>query len=161
MNRKQLEMIHRIIRNSSHPELSGVLRAAMSRRHRDAVNALSAMSVTLLTHLIKYVALPGSRARIKWLGEVKGYISRFNVKNLSPQNHPWLTVEEITRDLNEDLSSPAFERHLSGTLETHAAEKKKIINLYHNRKTLRSWGLSLIYDSKGDLQVFLNGEKLL
>jgi len=128
---------------------------AMSRRRRDALTALSNMTITLLTHLVKYIALPRSRDRHKWRGEIRGYLSAFNIRNKRPRGKPWISAEEVKRDLNDVLSTPGFRKHMARHLESYP-ERDRVLRFLSGKVRIRDLGVGLSFSDDCDLEVVID-----
>lgn len=132
---------------------------AMSRKRRDAVSALSNMTLTLLTHLIKYIKIPQSRDRNKWHKEIKGYLYGFDTWNKSPKRRPWLSIDYIQETLTDVLVSPDFLNYLDNQLEGYS-EKSAILKWLKGRQTLKSLGVKPSFDANNNLTISINGHIL-
>jgi hypothetical protein len=140
-------------------ELKSIL--AMSRRRKDAEAALTNMTVTLLIHLIKYIALPHSRDRNKWHKEIKGYLTRFDIRNESPKKRPWLPIEFIRKDLNDVLSGSKFLSALEQELEGYPDQNKKMaLSLLKINRSLKAIGVKMFYGPNNNLSIKINGQIL-
>ena len=98
MNNEQLAIIHRIIRNSSHPELSEILREAMARNRKEVIQEVNNQSTPLFEHLIPLTALKQKKLPypINWPGEINGCLLRIHAKNGSKSSKKkWLEADDI------------------------------------------------------------------
>jgi hypothetical protein len=138
-------------------ELRAVI--AMSRERREAVMALSVMTIPLLEHLVKYIALSNARERNKWVGEIKGYLRKFNIRNKGPKGLPWLSIEYIKRDLNHVLSQPEFLIDIKEELN-NVVDRNKVLSLLEIQRTLKNLGITLLFDSSNNLNLSINNKLL-
>jgi hypothetical protein len=159
MVEKTLEGFIRKLHGDGHAKYASELRSiiAMSRKRKDAVAALSSMTITLLVHIIKYLYLTQSRDRTGWLSEIKGYLAKFDIRNMGPRGTPWLTLEYIQQDLNDVLSSQSFSYYLKGELKGYPDKDVNgiLVGLKTN-KTLRSLGVKLLYGPEGNIQLSID-----
>jgi hypothetical protein len=74
MDSKQLAMILRIIKNSGHPKLSGVLKEAMARNCKEVVQEVHNQATPLFQHLIPLIAMRKKNLAYptNWPGEIQG-----------------------------------------------------------------------------------------
>jgi hypothetical protein len=130
---------------------------AMSRKRKEAVTALTFMTITLLIHLIKFISMPQSRDRNKWRKEVRGYLTAFNIRNKNPKNQPWLSIDYIQKDLNGVLSSAEFKKHMENDLEGYP-EKNEILALLNRTKSLKDLEVKLFFDSDNSLKLSIKNQ---
>jgi len=134
---------------------------AMSRERKDAEAALTGITITLLIHLLKYMALPQARERSKWYREIKGYLLKFDIRNESPKKRPWLPIKFIYEDLNDVLFGSKFLPALEQELEEYSVqERKKVKTFVESHKTLKDMGIELFYGPTNDLKININGRVL-
>lgn len=173
MNNNQLAMIHRIIRNSSHPELSVVLREAMARNRKEVIQEVNNQSTPLFEHLIPLVALKQKKLPYptNWPGEINSCLLRIHAKNGSKSSKKrWLEAGDIERILNEHLI-PNLQSSIMRKLEqekgkskpfpekTQSIVKEYLSKLFSSEATLAGMGISLKY--KDDpLTLFINKERI-
>lgn len=128
---------------------------AMSRERKRAEAALTAMTITLLIHLIKFISFPQARDKNKWAGEIKGYLNRFDIRN-NHKGQAWLPIEYIKSDFNDVLSSPSFCITLERELENYPS-KEKALSLLRANKNLRSLKVKMFYENENRLKISVNG----
>ena len=160
---RTIESFIRQLKKDGHDKYASELRTivAMSRNRKEALSALSNMTITLLEHIIKYVTMPQSLNRDKWRREIRGYLNRFNIRNKSPKSQPWLTIEYIQADLNDVLSSASFLIDMKEVLSEYSdTEAENATNLLKTHKTLKSLGIKLFYDEDSNLIVDIGGQPL-
>ena len=160
MVERTMEGFIRMLEKDGHSKYASELRAvvAMSRRRREAVSSLSAMTPSLLVHVIKLISMPRSINRNKWHREVKSYLSAFDIRNLSPKGMPWLSIEYIKADMEDVLSSPAFLSHLDSELEDFPAKDRKKALSLAGTKTLEGLNVDLSYGATNNLKISINGQ---
>ena len=160
---RTLEGFIRKLDSDGHSKYASELKTilAMSRRRREATAALSSMASSLLTHIIKYVGMPQSRARDKWRREIKTRLYEFNIHNVSFQGKPWLSINYIEKELNEFLVNPRFLKYLTIQLEEYSnKDKKSVMNLINSKKTLKALNVSLSFDVEGNLNMNIENQPL-
>jgi hypothetical protein len=153
---KTIEEFIRKLAKDGHEKYASELRSvvAMSRRRREAVDSLSRIAPTLLTHLLKSVALPHARDTVKWSREIDSYVTDFNVYNMSPKGSTWLSIAYIQNELNTWLHNPAFINYLQKKLESYSdKDKQQIIDTLKSKKTLHALGIHLSFDSNERLTI--------
>jgi hypothetical protein len=160
MVEKTIEGFIRELKNEGHSKYASELRniIAMSRRRREAESALTSITITLLTHILKYIALPQSRDKNKWHREIKAYLAKFDIRNESPRGRPWLPIEFIKKDLNDVLTNPKFSYGLTSVIE--GKDLNRILSLLGKGWTLKSLGINLFYGSNNDLKISINNIEL-
>jgi hypothetical protein len=150
-----LRKLEREGRSKDASELRSII--AMSRRRREAVTALSAMTPPLLLHVIKYIAMPQASARNKWRREIKSYLSVFNIRNVDPKGRSWLSIEHIQKDIDDVLSSRTFLNYVRTELEEYPdKDKNKALGLL----AAKSFSVVLDFDPNNDLTIRVNGQVL-
>ena len=160
---RTIEGFIRKLNDEGHSKYATELRSivAMSRARRGALSALSSITVTLLTHLVKYLALPQSTDRSKWIGEIKGYLSTFSVNNRNYRGRPWLSIEYIQNDLNGILRGPAFMSYMKRELSTYPeVDRGSVLSMVETHKSLKSMGVKLFLDSENDVGIAVNNQVL-
>jgi hypothetical protein len=160
---RTIEGFIRKLKEDGHEKYASELRVimAMSRARRGALLALSGITVTLLTHLVKYLALPQSTDRGKWIGEIKSYLSTFSVDNRNYRGRPWLSIEYIQNDLNDTLRGPAFKGHMKRELSTYPkVDQNNVLSIVETHKSLKSMGVRLFFDSDNDVGITINDRVL-
>ena len=160
---RTIEGFIRQLKKDGHHKYASELRTiiAMSRARKDAIAALSGIAITLLEHIIKYIAIPQSTSRAKWRREILGHLTGFDVHNESPKSLPWLTIEYIRAGLTDILNGSKFTKHMRAKLSTYPEKDlSKIILLIESHKTLESLGIKLFYNSENDLCISIGGQPL-
>lgn len=160
---RTIEGFIRQLKKDGHNKYASELKSivAMSRARKDAILALSGMTITLLEHIIKFLAMPQHRDRNKWQREIRGYLNRFNIRNKTPKKQPWLSLEYILSDLNDVLPSPEFMTNMIDVLSTYPKENQDAaLNLLKTHKTLKSLGVKLSFDSENNLCISTNDQAL-
>lgn len=157
MVKNTIEGFIRKLKEEGHPKYASELRyiLAMSRQRKEALSFFHSIIDTLLAHLIKFIALPQSRNKNKWIGEIKGYLSRLNLRNKNPKGLPWLSLEYINNELNSILSHPDFYSYMEkeALKEYSDYEKNKTLSLLNVNKTLKKLSIKFSYDSDYRLNV--------
>jgi len=166
-------MIHRIIRNSSHPELSAMLREAMARNRKEVIQEVNNQSTPLFEHLIPLVALRQEKLHYptSWPGEINSCLLRIHAKNGSKGSKKrWLEAGDVERILNEHLI-PNLQLSVMRKLEqekgkskpfpekTQSIVKEYLSELFGSEATLSKMGVSLKYGD-GPLSIFINREQI-
>ena len=142
-------------RSKDASELRSII--AMSRRRREAVTALSAMTPPLLLHIVKYISMPQARERNKWRREIKSYLSVFDIRNVDPKGKPWLSVDYIQKDIKDVLASRTFLNYVKAELEGYPVkDKSRALGLV----IAKSLNIVLGFDSNSDLTIRVNGQAL-
>jgi hypothetical protein len=170
MMTKQLGMIYRIIEASGHPELVKVLRTAMSRSRRDAVNEIHSQSTPLLKHLLPLVALKrsGMQFPVSWPVEIKEYLSNIDVAN-GKKNKKWLEASEIVYEINSSLSTPLIVRNVMKKMDKFQDKQKQCVKSFLDKLfskhtvTLKDFGVSLKHEKTElgfELVLLIDGKKL-
>lgn len=156
---KTIEGFIRKLSEEGHSKYASELRyiVAMSRKKKDAETALASMSTTLLIHILKYIALPHSRDRNKWLREIRGYLIGFDTRNQSPRNRPWLSIETITKDLNDKFSGSKFIPALEYELEGYSARDIREVKELLKNRNIKALGVKVFYTPDNSLNLSING----
>jgi septum formation topological specificity factor MinE len=160
---RTIEGFIRQLKKDGHHKYASELRTiiAMSRARKEALSVLYNIRATLLTHIIKYIAIPQSTGKNKWRREIKSYLSIFNVNNRNYKGLPWLSIEYIQHDLNDVLRGPAFLDHIKRELTTYPdKDRDRALNLLETHKTLKSMGIKLFFDSSNDIAISIGGQPL-
>ena len=153
---KTMEGFIRKLREEGYPEYANELRfiVAMSRHREDATQAIRNIANTLLTHILKYIAMPQSKNRGGWLNEIESYFAYFDTHNISFKNRPWYTIEEIEKELDSYFIKPGFLRYLKSKLKDYSEkDSKNVLNLVNSRKTLKDLGVELFLGPENDLNI--------
>jgi len=161
MVEKTIESFIRKLNEEGHHKYASELRyiIAMSRKRKDAITALSVMTITLLIHIIKLVSMPQSRDKNKWRKEIVNYLSTFNIRNKNPKGIPWLSLQYIQDDLNDVLSSPDFIKRIKKELQDYSDfDKNNALYLLKTNKTLKNLKITLFYGPDNDLKININGQ---
>ena len=177
MNVKQLAMIHRIILNSTHPELSGELRKAMARNRKEVIREVRSQSTPLFEHLIPLVALKRKNMPHppNWPDEINACLLRINAKNGSKSSRKrWLEAGDIERLLNEELI-PNLKLSILQKMErekgkskpfsqkTQETVRKYLSELLNHTATLKKMNVLLKYEKEPDgdrLTLYFGDEKI-
>jgi hypothetical protein len=170
MTTKQLGLVYRIIKASEHPELVQVLRTAMSRTRRDAVDDVHSQSKPLLIHLIPFVALKRAGKAIpkSWSNEIKNCFTNIDVAN-GRLKKIWLSPAEVEEEINEDLKTPVISRAVLRKMESHSLEAQAVVKSHleklflKGRTTLRDLGVSIRQEKTelgSELIPLIDGQKL-
>jgi hypothetical protein len=177
MNQKQLDMILRIIKNSSQPELSIVLREAMARNKKDVLQEVHNQTTPLFEYLIPLIALKRKNIPYPstWPEEINSYLLRIHAKNGSKASKKrWLEAEDVERLLDEGLI-PNLKAVIMGKMQSERYQRKPysskiqtIVKDYlselldHPHATLGKMGVSLKYEdtNTGVLIMLIDGVKI-
>jgi hypothetical protein len=177
MDQKQLNMILRIIKNSSQPELSTVLRKAMARNRKEVIQEVHNQATPLFEHLIPLVALErkGIPYPSKWPEEINSFLLRIHAKNGSKGSKKrWLEAKDIERLLNEGLI-PNLKATIMKKMQSEKYQRKpysdKIQTIVRDylselletpHASLGKMGVTLKYEGieEGVLMAFLKGSKI-
>ena len=160
---RTIEGFIRKLKEDGHARYASELRyiMAMSRERKNAIMFLSGMTITLLEHIIKFIAMPQSTDRSKWHGEIRGYLNRFNIRNKTPKKQPWLSLEYIQNDLNDVLPSPEFITNMIDVLSTYPKkDRDTALNLLKAHRTLKNLDVKLFFDSENNLRISINDQVL-
>jgi hypothetical protein len=157
--KKTIEGFIHKLNEEGHSKYASELRyiIAMSRKKKDAETALTSISTTLLIHILKYIALPHSRDKNKWLREIRGYLIGFDTRNQSPRNQPWLSIEFITKDLNDRFSGSKFIPALEYELEGYSNKEINDVKGLLKTRNLKGLGIKAFYTTDYSLNISIKG----
>jgi ribosomal protein S8 len=159
MERKTIEGFIRELMRDGMGKRASELRylLAMSDERKKAIQELFQMSVPLLFHLLKVIALPNAQDQSKWKNEILGYLRKFNTKN-NRKRKQILNIEYIKNDLNEMLSRSSFYDDVKGDLEEYSeVDREKVLKLLKSINNLNELHVKFIFDQENYLKVQING----
>ena len=150
--------IRQLVENG-YPKYASELRhiIAMYRKRKNAETALISMTSTLLIHLVKYIAMPHSRNRNKWLREIRGYLLNFDIRNQNSKKRPWLPIEYIKKDMNDMLAGPKFLPALEHELQGYSTQEIESVRSLPSIKNIKSLGIKVFYDPDNSLNICVEG----